>query len=85
MKSKACRDRLVRIVLLEVCDDPDVLLDSKRMASLLGVSDRMARNYRRWLAEGGYVVIKRGRVLLTAKARKTLKRYYEKIGKALKA
>ena len=80
------RNGLLRLVLLEICDDPQLLLDAEGLADRLGVTPRTARNYRRWLLEEGYVVIVRGRrveVVLTRKAREVLERYYGKLGEAL--
>ncbi len=81
------RDKLVKLVLLEVCDEPSILLRPRELAARLGVSERMARTYRDWLVEAGYVVVvydaEGWRVELTEKARQALRYYYEKIERAL--
>ena len=81
------RGRALRLVLLEICDDPSVVLDDKLLAARLQVTPRMARNYRRWLLEEGYIVVvwdaKGRRAALTDKARGVLEHYYRKLAKAL--
>jgi len=82
------RERLHVLVLLEVCDRIELLLDARRLAEILGVSERQARNYREALIREGLVILvvdKRGRrVMLTEEARRLLEEYRDRITRALK-
>jgi len=78
-------ERLLKLALLEAADNPNILLDSKKLGERLGVSDRQARIYRRLLFEQNYFVIFENpegkNVILTKKALNILNEYYQKLQK----
>jgi len=78
-------ERLLKLALLEVADNPNVLLDSEELGKRLGVSSRQARNYIRLLRKKNYFTVIRSKgikeVILTRKAFKILEEYYRKLQK----